>query len=68
MEEVKPIDLDKDIPFNYSEIIRRLDEFNTMLESLNIAFPNLSETIRMNKKIHYRIVLIKRYKPHLFYD
>ena len=68
MVEVKAVDLDKEVPFNYTEIIKKTNEFIDMLVSLDIAFPVLSHTIKRTKELHYRFDVIKQRKPHLFND
>jgi len=68
MNEVKAIDFDKEIHFNYTEIIKKTDEFIDMLVSLDIAFPVLSHTIKRTKQLHYRYDVIRERKPKLFTD
>jgi len=68
MIQDKPIDFNNAKPFNYTEIIKKTDEFIDMLVSLDIAFPVLSHSIKRNKKLHYRYDVIRERKPHLFTD
>ena len=68
MIQDKPIDFDKEKPFNYTEIIKKTDEFIDMLVSLDIAFPVLSHTIKRTKQLHYRYDIIRQRKPKLFTD
>ena len=68
MSEVKAIDFDKEIPFNYTKIIKKTDEFIDMLVSLDIAFPVLSNAIKRNKQLKYRYDVIRERKPKLFTD
>jgi hypothetical protein len=68
MSDDKPIDLDKDKPFNYTKIMERTDEFVKMLESLDIAYPILSNIINTNRDIPYRLDIIRERKPQLFTD
>ncbi len=68
MSHCKPVDLKLEKPFNYKEIIRMIDEYTNMLVSLDIAFPVLSNSIKRNKELKYRIDLIRQRKPHLFND
>ena len=68
MSEVKAVDLEKEIPFNYTEIIKRTDEFIDMLVSLDIAYPVLSHTIKRTKELHYRYDIIRQRKSKLFFD
>ena len=64
---MNPIDLDKDKPFNYSEILKKADEYVRMLESLNIAYPVLYNMIKTNRDFPYRLDIIKEQNPNLFY-
>ncbi len=68
MAEVKAVDLDKEVTFNYTEIINKTNEFIDMLVSLDIAYPMLSHTIKKTKELHYRFDVIRQRKPHLFKD
>ena len=68
MSREKPIDFNREKPFNYTEILNKTDEFILMLESLDIAYPVLSYTIKRNKELKYRYRLIRERKPNLFYD
>ena len=68
MTDAKPIDFEKEQPFNYTEIIKKTDEFIDMLVSLDIAFPVLSHTIKRTKQLHYRYDIIRQRKPKLFKD
>ena len=68
MAEVMAVDLDKEVPFNYTEIIKKTNEFIDMLVSLEIAYPVLSHTIKRTKELHYRYDVIRQRKPHLFKD
>ena len=68
MIQDKPIDFDKEKPFNYTEIMKKTDEFIDMLVSLDIAFPVLSNAVKRNKALHYRYDVIRERKPKLFTD
>jgi len=68
MNEVKAIDLDKIQPFNFTEIMKKTDEFIDMLVSIDIAYPVLSHAIKRNKELKYRYRLIRERKPKLFTD
>ena len=68
MTQDKPIDFEKEQPFNYTEIMKKTDEFIDMLVSLDIAFPVLSHSIKRNKQLHYRYDVIRERKPKLFRD
>ena len=68
MAQDKPIDFDKEQPFNYTQIIKKTDEFIDMLVSLDIAFPVLSNAIKRNKQLKYRYDIIRQRKPKLFTD
>ena len=68
MQNQKAVDLDKEKPFNYTEIIKKTDEFIDMLVSLDIAYPVLSHAIKRNKELKYRYEIIRQRKPQLFYD
>jgi len=68
MAQDKPIDFDNAKPFNYTEIIKRTNEFIDMLVSLDIAYPILSHAIKRNKELHYRYDVIRERKPKLFRD
>jgi len=68
MIQDKPIDFNKEKPFNYTEIMKKTDEFIDMLVSLDIAFPVLSHTIKRTKQLHYRYDVIRQRKPKLFTD
>ena len=68
MTQDKPIDFEKEQPFNYTEIIKKTDEFIDMLVSLDIAFPVLSNAIKRNKQLKYRYDIIRQRKPKLFTD
>ena len=68
MSDIKAIDLDKEKPFNYTEIIKKTDEFIDMLVSLDIAYPVLSHAIKRNKQLKYRYAIIRERKPKLFSD
>ena len=68
MVEVKPVDFHREKPFNYTEIIKRTDEFLEMLKLLDIAFPVLSYAIERNKELKSKYQIIREKKPKLFYD
>lgn len=68
MTQEQPIDFKADKPFNYNQIMKITDEFIVMLESLNIAFPVLSEIINLNRDLPERYDLIRDRKPKLFTD
>ncbi len=68
MIQDKPIDFDKEKPFNYTEIMKKTDEFIDMLVSLDNAFPVLSNAIKRNKQLKYRYDVIRERKPKLFTD
>ena len=68
MIQDKPIDFDKEKPFNYTEIMKKTDEFIDMLVSLDIAYPVLSHAIKRNKQLKYRYDVIRERKPKLFTD
>jgi len=68
MSDVKAIDLEKEKPFNYTEIMKKTDEFIDMLVSLDIAYPVLSYAIKRNKQLKYRYDVIRERKPKLFTD
>ena len=66
MNEVKAIDLDKVQPFNLTEILKKTDEFITMLESLNVAYPVFSHSIKRARELKYRYNLVRERNPKLF--
>ncbi len=66
MTEAKPIDFEKEQPFNYTEIIKKTDEFITMLESLNVAYPVFSHSIKRARELKYRYNLVRERNPKLF--
>ena len=66
MNEVKAIDLDKVQPFNLTEILKKTDEFITMLESLNVAYPVFSHSIIRARELKYRYNLVRERNPKLF--
>ena len=68
MSDVKAVDLEKEKPFNYKEIMKKTDEFIDMLVSLDIAYPVLSHAIKRNKQLKYRYDVIRERKPKLFTD
>ena len=66
MVELKPIDLDMEQPFNYTEILNKTDEFIDMIVKLDIAYPVFSHTIRRLRELKYRIDLVRQRHPNLF--
>ena len=66
MTDDKPIDYEKEQPFNYTEIIKKTDEFITMLESLNVAYPVFSHSIKRARELKYRYNLVRERNPKLF--
>ena len=66
MTDAKPIDFEKEQPFNYTEIIKKTDEFITMLESLNVAYPVFSHSIKRARELKYRYNLVRERHPKLF--
>ncbi len=68
MIQDKLIDFNNEKPFNYTEIIKKTDEFIDMLVSLDIAYPVLSHTIKRTKQLHYRYDVVRQRKPKLFTD
>ena len=66
MTDAKPIDFEKEQPFNYTEIIKKTDEFITMLESLNVAYPVFSHSIKRARELKYRYNLVRERNPKLF--
>lgn len=66
MIEIKPIDLDLNQPFNYTEIIKKTDEFIEMIEKLDFAYPIFSHTIRRLRELKYRYDLVRTRHPKLF--
>jgi hypothetical protein len=67
MTQDRPIDFDKDKPYNYNEILKKADEYIRMLEYLNVAYPILDNIIKINRDIPYRLDIIKERNPNLFF-
>jgi hypothetical protein len=66
MTQDKPIDFTKEKPFNLTEILKKTDEFITMLESLNVAYPVFSHSIKRARELKYRYNLVRERNPKLF--
>ena len=66
MSEAKPIDFDKEKPFNLTLILEKTDEFIDMLEKLDIAYPVFSHAIKRTKELKYRYELVRQRKTNLF--
>ena len=66
MAKEKPIDFNREKPFNLIEINRKTDEFISMLETLDIAYPVFSHAIKRNRELKYRYNLVRERKPKLF--
>ena len=66
MQNLKPIDLDKDQPFNYTAIINRTDEFIDMLSKLNVAYPIFYQKIKHLRELKYLYNLVRERHPNLF--
>ena len=66
MTEAKPIDFTKEKPFNLTEILKKTDEFITILESLNVAYSVLSQSIKRARELKYRYNLVRERNPKLF--
>ncbi|MFE3845775.1 hypothetical protein ACFL1L_02810 [Thermoplasmatota archaeon] len=67
MVEAKSIDYTKEKPFNLSEILKKTDEFITILEALDVACPFVfTHQIKRLKELQYRYDLVRQRKPRLF--
>ena len=66
MQELKPIDLDKDRPYNYTKIINKTDEFIDMLLQLDIVYPVFSQKIKHLRELKYLYNLVRERHPKLF--
>ena len=66
MQELKPIDLDKERPYNYTEIINKTDEFIEMLLQLDIVYPIFSQKIKHLRELKYLYNLVRERHPKLF--
>jgi hypothetical protein len=66
MQELKPIDLDKNQPYNYTEILNKTDEFIEMLLQLDIAYPVFSQKIKHLRELKYLYNLVRERHPKLF--
>ena len=66
MTDAKSIDFTKEKPFNLTEILQKTDEFITMLESLNVAYPVFTHSIKRARELKYRYNLVRERHPKLF--
>ena len=61
------IDFHKEKPFNLDLILKRTDEFITILESLDVACPFVfAHQIKRLKELKYQYDLARQRKPKLF--
>ena len=66
MQTLKPIDLDKDQPYNYTAILHKTDEFLDMLLQLNVANPIFNQKIKHLRELKYLYNLVREKYPNLF--